>query len=1098
MTLPDAESLARQLPSLPHVERVRALVRLARDHAADPALGPLLDALAARSDYHAGLALAAARAAGDAERVRALSHAAVPGTDDLATRYLCLPLEQRRALEHRIRATRRTDMAAILLGLPLADADRARLLASADEPTARSLIPDLGDLLPSLAPLARRHPGVVLDELARRLEGAAPIQRDHAWAWARTAYAPLAASLPGGLIALLLTAGPTRVIPDGLDPHLGRLLRHNPRAVACLLARAPHDVGQRHLTTASARLVKSLHRSLHLLTVPERIALARAGRDDDGRLAAILAALAPRDREEVLDGALDGVDTSRRHYSEALLEVLPRARRQREARRMAFLPEFASALGQLAIAGFLAPDQAAFLAGPRLHALGAEERGQAWSALICSAGRSRDADALTQVLLRLGALDHEQDVVRLIVARALASIPLSVLSRCPLTPLEGFIRAALRAQDASTATQWTLQSLAWSLTDHAVSTGDAPSGPARLLAAAVGDEPHLWHPPLTPGRVLSLAVIDALAKRLGEESLAGECGLLLDLHSALGRQAGGSPLLDSLLVAALDSPVAADRQGAAVAWLADPATRGERVAELVRRDESFAALRPVTDAIATMRQDLVEILFLDRPLRGRFWHREHTYLALLPAGPHGWDPEHLAAYADALRRRIDARATTRAERHRALTTLARIPTTTVTDLRPWLDADAPDTRASALEALAHLSDPEAALREIVRHAGGDHACAAFDGAMACAARLDPATASKILTGALAGPIRMSARKEALRVLARLHRPADLPTLIGAAMARDTRPNVRLAAARAMIAWLDAPEAWTILAHVATEGRDAALALASTSPRQIADRHRLRYARLLLAASREPELIAALGEWSDVLPDLPSLLEDIVRDGAPAESAAAIGAIARHSSRSADWSGHLAVLRGLAGGAADEAEPNAQAEADLPHLRRLQCLAAAMIPDDGASLRWHRDHLEAMSAQLEGLDRTACPPTDPWASRLAATDWEDEAACLASLERLAGAVDDASLAGELAATTSAALERARRLRLLPESGLPVSAADALMDREDAAGAALALAIVIAQGRALGWPEPWRDRLRELRGSATGIIALLARRARTSAT
>ena len=1048
MTLPDAESLARQLPSVPHVERVRAL-----------------------------------------------SHAAVPGTDDLATRYLCLPLEQRRALEHRIRATRRTDMAAILLGLPLADADRARLLASADEPTARSLIPDLGDLLPSLAPLARRHPGVVLDELARRLEGAAPIQRDHAWAWARTAYAPLAASLPGGLIALLLTAGPTRVIPDGFDPHLGRLLRHNPRAVACLLARAPHDVGQRHLTTASARLVKSLHRSLHLLTVPERIVLARAGRDDDGRLAAILAALAPRDREEVLDGALDGVDTSRRHYSEALLEVLPRARRQREARRMASLPEFASALGQLAIAGFLAPDQAAFLAGPRLHALGAEERGQAWSALICSAGRSRDADALTQVLLRLGALDHEQDVVRLIVARALASIP---LSRCPLTPLEGFIRAALRAQDASTATQWTLQSLAWSLTDHAVSTGDAPSGPARLLAAAVGDEPHLWHPPLIPGRALSLAVIDALAKRLGEESLAGECGLLLDLHSALGRQAGGSPLLDSLLVAALDSPVAADRQGAAVAWLADPATRGERVAELVRRDESFAALRPVTEAISSARQDLVGILFLDRPLRGRFWHREHTYLALLPAGPHGWDPEHLAAYADALRRRIDARATTRAERHRALTTLARIPTTTVTDLRPWLDADAPDTRASALEALAHLSDPEAALREIVRHAGGDHACAAFDGAMACAARLDPATASKILTGALAGPIRMSARKEALRVLARLHRPADLPTLIGAAMARDTRPDVRLAAARAMIAWLDAPEAWTILAHVATEGRDAALALASTSPRQIADRHRLRYARLLLAAAREPELIAALGQWSDVLPDLPSLLEDIVRDGAPAESAAAIGAIARHSSRSADWSGHLAVLRGLAGDAADEAEPNAQAEADLPHLRRLQCLAAAMIPDDGASLRWHRDHLEAMSAQLEGLDRTACPPNASWASRLAATEWEDEAACLASLERLAGGVDDASLAGELAATTSEALERARRLRLLPESGLPVATADALMGQGDAAGAALALAIVTAQGGALGWPEPWRDRLRELRGSATGIIALLARRARTSAT
>lgn len=1096
MTLPDAESLARQLPSLPHVERVRALVRLARDHAADPALGALLDGLAARSDYHAGLALAAARAVGDAERVRALSHGAVPGTDDLATRYLSLPLEQRRALEHRIRATRRTDMAAILLGLPLADADRARLLASADEPTARSLIADLGDLLPSLAPLARRHPGVVLDELARRLEGATPVQRDSAWAWARTAYAPLAARLPGGLIALLLTAGPTRVVPHGLDPHLGRLLRHDPTAVGALLARAPHDVGQRHLTTASARLIKSLHRALHLLTVPERIALARAGRDDDGRLAAILAALPPRDREEVLDGALDGIDTTRRHYSEALLEVLPRDRRQHEAQRMAALPESASALTQLVLAGFLPPDQAILQAGPRLHALGAEERAQAWAALIGSAGRSRDADALTEVLLRLGALDHEQDAVRLVVARALASIPLSILARCPLTPLEGFIRAALRAQDASSATQWTLQGLAWALTDHALATGNPPTGPARLLQAAVGDEPRLWHPPLIPGRALASAAVEALAKRLAEESVAGECGLLLDLHSALGRQANGDPLLDSLLVQALDSPVAADRQGAAVAWLADPATRAERVAELVRRDESFAALRPVTEAISAMRQDLVEILFLDRPLRGRFWHREHTYLALLPEGARGWDPERLAAYASALRRRIDARTTARPERHRALAALARIPSTTVEDLRPWLDADAPDTRVSALEALAHLNDPEAALREIARHAGGDHARAAFDGAMSCAARLDPAVASKILTGALSAPIRMSARKEALRVLARLHRPADLPTLTGAAMARDSRPDVRLAAARAMISWLDAPEAWTILAHVATEGRDAALALASTSPRHIADRHRLRYARLLLAAAREPELIAALGEWSDVLPDLPGLLEGIVRDGAPAESSAAITALARHSARSADWGEHLAVLRRLASGAAGDAEPNAQAEADLPHLRRMEGLAAAMIPDDGASLRWHRDHLEAMSTQLEGLDGAARTPTAPWASRLAATDWEDEAACLASLERLAGAVDDASLAGELAAVTSAALERARRLRLLPEPGLPVATADALMSRQDAAGAALALAIVTAQGRALGWPAPWRDRLRELRGSSTGIISLLARRARTA--
>jgi len=162
MSLPSCSALVEELPGLPHAERVRLLVRTAREHDDEAGLAPLLDELTAASTYHAGLVVEAARAIGDTARLKALTRhpgavvriralAALPldaqSPDELAVAYLAMPLQERRRLEARLGRAHRTDLIDALLDLPLSDADRARLLPRAGRERIEALLPDLADLL---------------------------------------------------------------------------------------------------------------------------------------------------------------------------------------------------------------------------------------------------------------------------------------------------------------------------------------------------------------------------------------------------------------------------------------------------------------------------------------------------------------------------------------------------------------------------------------------------------------------------------------------------------------------------------------------------------------------------------------------------------------------------------------------------------------------------------------------------------------------------------------------------------------------------------------------------------------------------------------
>ena len=273
MSLPSCSALVEELPGLPHAERVRFLVRTAREHDGEAGLAPLLDELTAASAYHAGLVVDAARAIGDTARLKSLTRhpgavvriralAALPldaqSPDELAAAYLAMPLQERRRLEARLGRAHRTDLIDALLDLPLSDVDRARLLPRAGRERIEALLPDLADLLPSVAALAQRRPDALLDALQSRLAGRAPAARDEAWDWAAPGLPSLAENRSERLLGLLAEAGPTTVIPRALEPRLGLLMGRDPRAVTDLLRTCPWPAGLRPGWGAPPRFIRGL------------------------------------------------------------------------------------------------------------------------------------------------------------------------------------------------------------------------------------------------------------------------------------------------------------------------------------------------------------------------------------------------------------------------------------------------------------------------------------------------------------------------------------------------------------------------------------------------------------------------------------------------------------------------------------------------------------------------------------------------------------------------------------------------------------------------------------------------------------------------
>ena len=193
----------------------------------------------------------------------------------------------------------------------------------------------------------------------------------------------------------------------------------------------------------------------------------------------------------------------------------------------------------------------------------------------------------------------------------------------------------------------------------------------------------------------------------------------------------------------------------------------------------------------------------------------------------------------------------------------------------------------------------------------------------CADRVRPGRAVELLAPITTPPAKVTSRKEAVRILGRMRTPQSLALLVRLGLDPTTHSDVRTAVGRALLAHLDEPEAWEVLRALASGGgRDAALSLAATSPRQMAVRHRAAYAEVLLTAPREPETLAALGQWCQEIPDLTQRLVSTILDGQRVPARVAIATVVAHAERAADWGPHLKLVRGLLERATSPDKPDA--------------------------------------------------------------------------------------------------------------------------------------------------------------------------------
>ncbi|MQY07764.1 hypothetical protein [Actinomadura macrotermitis] len=1085
-----ADALLAEVEPLPHRERRRRLAAL-RDVAA------LLDDLNGRGHYERSLALSVAASVRDEASLAHIARAAHDPDAGLAATAVHLavrygldpglgddaPSALRRAFYQAVRKWHRAGLAEALIertGERWGAAEAAALLPACGEDTVRRRLPGLADAVPNWRTLGRAHPGPVLDHaegtLAELPESALP-----AW-WSR--YGPgLAAAAPHAperVLGLLERYWRTGPFPHALKRRIGLLLDADRDRTLRLLLDPGRLPG---LRTVLAR--RAIRDRVAAFGDDDVAALARAVRDDEQALRLLLRAFPPSRRERVFALATDGRDLATAVFGDALLDVLPAAVRVREARRMLGLRRIATSPRRTwETTAFLPYDEALPVLGDLARRPDADERATGYRLLIACAGRARDPRVLTRLLETLGRLRNEQDPVRSAALGALARIPPGLLNADHAVLVAQFTDDALGARDCSYATRSALAALAALFCRQGAARSDGD-----LLAfgldtyAKVAESVSLGRLERTLRRGQEHELAALMAPRLEAGRRRGDHRLALDLAAALGRRAHRLPVVQDALEAALSAREDATVRRAAALWLAPPGPRGERVARVLAGDASTIALPEVFAAVASERTDLLHLALTGAPHEGRF--RAPVVPLAQPSWMRRWTAAQHRRYLLLLRRLAGDAGSREHERVQAVHLIAGVPGAGVADLERHLKYDV--LRRAALTAMPWTSRPQDALPLLLSHASSDDAHVALYAAARAARYAAPSALSAVLAPVIADG-KITARKEALRILLRERVPDAVAVLAAAWDAPDQHRDVRGAIASALRPRLADPVAARILAEAAAGPRDVARHVLGTHPLSLPERLRPGYAALIVrvARSTDPEAqaaaIPALGPWAPWAPDVTA-----VPAGLAADLDCANWREALHALVACVAGGHGADDLAAAASrlAAAPALPDAGAERDRPAEQRLAALA-----DQVAALS-HRDPRGAARVvrALEGR------LPEPLAGRLAAAAlrWDDPSAGPA-VDALAGR----RFGGVLAVRhVAAALAwSGPHLGPRPDPALALPHAARLAARGDLTGGLFACALAGEHGERAGWPAEWRALLRDLRAHPHEDVAFAAREIRTA--
>ncbi|MFE5681053.1 hypothetical protein ACFQ7B_27700 [Streptomyces erythrochromogenes] len=934
-----ADELLVALEPLPHAARLRhTAVTAHRLAARDGALRPLLTALDARGPYERRLAALAALTGGDIEHLAArladsdpvVRRYALRGARRLpvpdaaiAAAYGDAPAVVRADLARLLRDGRRPRLAerlALRARTEYGDRDAARLLPGCSPEFTAKLLPELAGALAfeDWSTLAARHPVAVLDQAQRELGDLPKELRARWWKRHATAIAAVLPAAPGRVLELLERFGPDE-LPDPVHGRLGHLVAVDAARVARWFA-DPDRTAARWERTPGPAVMRQL-----VAADPPSLPALGALWYHRNAFEVLLRSVPPARRPGFLDAvAAEGGPRRRLGTHANVLALLPAGERYARARAMIEEPgtERRTRWDLWSPLALLPPAEAR----PELLAdLGtgdADDRGTIWHQLTLNAGHTRDPYEVAEVLaLAAGRLAAERDPVRRDVLDAFAGLPVPLLvqalgatpsagGRSGSESLERLSLDALQARDCAPMTRDTIRTLAVTLlaTTTATATAtDTAAGSTALRTAARMLEALTAHTGTVelgpPGSIRHTgairAALEALRPWLDRAAARGDATPLLALVTACGHRAHRIPELQDRLEQALRTCPDTLFGEVAAAWLADPATRGDRITELLAREPSAVFLSPVLAVLAAERTDLLDRALPEAPPPGGRFPAAGTPRPLPPFRyADRWLPRQqeaavrlaAAVVADPGRGLDERAALLRAvapvpEYGRAL--LQRYATAPGDTGSAPAEAGTPALTAAALDASAHTHDPTPALEALLDHAGDGEAAAAWSMAGRAAAHARPTRLEALLRDVLTreNGVKVTVRKAAARLAVR-HLSPGAATALLATVGRTpgVHPDVRATVVGLAPALLPDEEMWSLLDAAAAHGPEVArCALLGRSPADLAPAHRSRYgelvARLPLVAEEYTADLAlgSLHAWAPYTPAAGRVLADVYTD-----------------------------------------------------------------------------------------------------------------------------------------------------------------------------------------------------------------------------
>ncbi|MFJ2580778.1 hypothetical protein [Kitasatospora aureofaciens] len=1105
-----ADRLLAAVDPLPLPLRLREVARTAAALAATGHLSGLLAELDGRGPYERRLAALAALAGRRPDHlitrltdpdpvVRRYARRAVrelPFPDDaIEQAALTAPTAVRDELIRTILATGRTAVAERLVPAVRqrwGAAEAGRLLPVCSPEFVARELPGLAHAITFSSSLGRRHPGAVLDEADRQLDGLPYQLRIAFWRRHALGLAAAAAREPARVLDLL-ERHPARQyfrsFPGPLYDRFAHLAAVDPERTARVLLAVDHYRKDPPLGPALAR---------RLLAAPLTVLAELAHRNHADHLA-LLRQLPPARRAALYDAVAAIPGPSRAWYSERVLAALPAYERQARARA-----RLAQDREDLAPLTFLPVAEARPQLLAETRTADAWDRGYAWGQVVLQAERSEDPDVVGEVLVLLERLRNEQDPVRREALASVATVPPALFGPTAAAPLERLTDDALTARDCSPATRSVLCRLACAvLGEHAGGTArDLLDWAVRAVERTVE---HTGAPVLGFPRGREEAVAHELLPALERSAGTRDATLLLAFTESLGPGRARIPVLTGLLERVLHEGGDRAFEQAAAHLLSDPATRAKRVARLLTLEPSAVALPPLQTVLTRVRTDLLDPLLAPEPtgtpdttgtpdLTGTPDPADPTNATTEPrfapapldlSHADRWLPRQQRAAAEQVARTADDPTRSPEERAAALRSAARIPGHGPALLRRYADSADPLLAEAALAAMPWTEHPAEALPVLLAHAGDDRARVALYAA-GRAARFAPSTElAPALARIAADPAaKVTSRKQAVR-LAAAHLPlAEAAEVLEAAYRTpEQHHDVRVTAVEQIAARLADLPLWNVLADAAA----GSPALKNTlvhhiRPHELPAEHRPRFAELIARLATDDDLLIAapalnhLTVWSRYAPHAVAALAcritaldeqkqwkeaaGALRRIAASEAPHPLGGCAPGSIMADTLSALIEAVRA--------GEPTAPGR-DHPARQRIVTLTGQYWGGD-APPEVVRATGRAMAALLmtEPSLLPQAVPTVVGTIDLESPALGDELAALAAVlaDRpvlAANAAHTLRMNGGRATATEHALAAARRL-----------AADGRL-----ASGLFAAALVTSCGPGLGWPTDWRTELHALR-------------------